>query len=69
MEEDANERMETIQFLDEDESQTTIVGAVLNSLNLITGTSFVGIPYAMKQSGLVAGLLILVILCWFTGTR
>jgi len=68
--EDKTEHIETIYFVDDEyDSHTTIIGAILNSLNLITGTSFVGIPYAMKQSGLVAGLVILVILCWLTGKR
>ena len=46
-----------------------IIGVTLNALNLIAGASFVGIPYALKQSGLVIGLLILVLMCYLTGNR
>jgi hypothetical protein len=64
---ESNNQIPTIKFPNEDHIHTTIIGAILNALNLITGTSFVGIPFALKQSGLVVGLVILGALCYFTG--
>lgn len=44
------------------ESKSTIAGATSNLVNAIIGAGIVGIPYAIKETGLIAGI-ILIILC------
>jgi len=51
----------------EDHTKSTIFGVVVNALNIIGGTSFLGLPYALGQSGLVVGFIILVFMCYLTG--
>jgi len=43
-------------------------GAIINALNLIAGASFLGIPFAFKQSGWAIGILLLFIVGYLTGT-
>ena len=52
---------------DDDHTKTTIFGVVVNALNFIGGTSFLGLPYALRQSGIVVGFIILVFMCYLTG--
>ena len=47
--------------------QSGIGGASANLVNSIVGAGIIGIPYALKQSGLIAGLLLLVIVAYLTG--
>jgi len=54
---------------DADHTKTTLFGVVVNALNIIGGTSFLGLPYALRQSGIVVGFLILVFMCYLTGTK
>jgi solute carrier family 38 (sodium-coupled neutral amino acid transporter), member 11 len=44
------------------EKKSTVAGATSNLVNAIIGAGIVGIPYAIKECGLVAGI-ILVLLC------
>ena len=44
------------------EHKSTIAGATSNLVNAIIGAGIVGIPFAIKETGLVAGIL-LIILC------
>jgi sodium-coupled neutral amino acid transporter 11 len=44
------------------EHKSTVAGATSNLVNAIIGAGIVGIPYAIKECGLVAGI-ILVLLC------
>ena len=74
-----NEKMKDVQIEDSPDSGCTarlskpmkksgISGASANMLNSIVGAGIIGIPYALKQSGLVAGLLLLVLVAFLTGT-
>ena len=40
--------------------RTTINGATANQINAVIGAGIVGIPYAIRQTGLLAGILLLV---------
>jgi sodium-coupled neutral amino acid transporter 11 len=46
--------------------QSGIFGASSNLVNSIVGAGIIGIPYAFKQSGLVAGILLLILVGWMT---
>lgn len=52
--------------VDENQPKSSIFIVIINALNIIAGTSFIGLPYAMKQSGLVVSLIILIILSYLT---
>lgn len=45
-----------------EENESSVLGATANLINAIVGSGIVGIPYAIQQAGLVAGIF-LVILC------
>jgi solute carrier family 38 (sodium-coupled neutral amino acid transporter), member 11 len=47
-------------------SQSRLFGAAANLVNAIVGAGIVGIPYAMRQSGLVVGVALLVLVSWMT---
>ena len=40
--------------------RTTISGATANQINAVIGAGIVGIPYAIRQTGLLAGILLLI---------
>ena len=44
------------------EKSTTIAGATSNLVNAVIGAGIVGMPYAIKETGLVAGAF-LIVLC------
>jgi hypothetical protein len=44
-----------------------IVGASSNLVNSIVGAGIIGIPYALRESGLIAGVLLLLIVAYCTG--
>ena len=44
-----------------------IFGTSSNLVNSIVGAGIIGIPYAFKQSGLVAGVLLLILVAYMTG--
>lgn len=48
----------------EEEHKSTILGCSSNLINAIVGSGIVGLPYAVKESGFVAGLF-LIVLCGF----
>ena len=45
-----------------------VFGASSNLINSIVGAGIIGLPYAFRQSGLVAGLVLLLIVAYLTGT-
>jgi hypothetical protein len=45
-----------------------IFGASSNLVNSIVGAGIIGIPYALRQCGLVAGVFLLVLVAYLTGT-
>ncbi|OEU09779.1 Aa_trans-domain-containing protein, partial [Fragilariopsis cylindrus CCMP1102] len=45
---------------------STISGACSNLVNSIVGAGIIGIPYALKESGLVSGILLLIVVGYFT---
>ena len=47
--------------------KSDIAGACSNLVNSIVGAGIIGIPFALKQSGLVAGVILLVSVSYFTG--
>jgi solute carrier family 38 (sodium-coupled neutral amino acid transporter), member 11 len=47
--------------------KSDIFGASSNLVNSIVGAGIIGMPYAMKQSGLIAGTLLLLLVGWMTG--
>ncbi len=44
-----------------------IAGACSNLVNSIVGAGIIGIPFALKESGLVAGVVLLLLVSYFTG--
>ena len=48
-------------------TKSGIFGTSSNLVNSIVGAGIIGIPYAFKQSGLVAGVLLLIIVAYMTG--
>jgi sodium-coupled neutral amino acid transporter 11 len=46
-----------------------IGGASSNLVNSIVGAGIIGIPYALKESGLVAGVLLLLLVAYCTGKK
>jgi sodium-coupled neutral amino acid transporter 11 len=44
-----------------------IAGASSNLVNSIVGAGIIGIPYALKESGLIAGILLLCLVAYCTG--
>ncbi|KAL3909638.1 MAG: hypothetical protein SGILL_008009, partial [Bacillariaceae sp.] len=46
--------------------QSPIAGACSNLVNSIVGAGIIGIPFALKESGLVAGVILLILVSYFT---
>ena len=46
--------------------QSPILGACSNLVNSIVGAGIIGIPFALKESGLVAGVILLILVSYFT---
>lgn len=49
------------------QKKSGIFGASSNLVNSIVGAGIIGIPYALKQSGLVTGVLLLLLVAYLTG--
>jgi sodium-coupled neutral amino acid transporter 11 len=47
-------------------NKSNITGACSNLVNSIVGAGIIGIPYALKESGLVSGIILLVAVGYFT---
>lgn len=47
--------------------KSDISGACSNLVNSIVGAGIVGIPFAIKEAGFVAGVILLVLVSYFTG--
>ena len=69
----SHKHLETKQILcnesgatDTIESKSSIIGTYSNLVNVIVGAGIVGIPYAMKETGLVAGLVLLAFVAMLT---
>eukprot|EP00586_Coscinodiscus_wailesii_P022959 CAMPEP_0172502652 /NCGR_PEP_ID=MMETSP1066-20121228/161688_1 /TAXON_ID=671091 /ORGANISM="Coscinodiscus wailesii, Strain CCMP2513" /LENGTH=82 /DNA_ID=CAMNT_0013277979 /DNA_START=11 /DNA_END=255 /DNA_ORIENTATION=- len=48
----------------QDQQKSSIVGATSNLLNVIIGAGIIGLPYAIKQSGIVAGTLLFLLVAF-----
>jgi hypothetical protein len=48
------------------ETKSGLIGASSNLVNSIVGAGIIGIPYAMRQSGIVVGLMLLVLVAYLT---
>lgn len=59
----------TLSDIPEPKTKSGLGGAISNLVNSIVGAGIIGIPYALQQSGLVAGLLLLVLVSYLTGTH
>ncbi len=46
--------------------QSGIAGASANLVNSIVGAGIIGIPYALRESGVIAGLLLLALVSYLT---
>ena len=46
--------------------QSPIAGACSNLVNSIVGAGIIGIPFAFRESGLVAGVILLILVSYFT---
>ncbi len=46
--------------------QAGIAGASANLINSIVGAGIIGIPYALRQSGLIAGIFLLILVAYLT---
>lgn len=57
-------RVQVQKKVEVEEQKSGLVGCAANLVNAIVGSGIVGIPYAIKQSGFLAGI-VLVILCAF----
>lgn len=51
------------------QKKSGIFGASSNLVNSIVGAGIIGIPYALKQSGLVTGVLLLLLVAYLTGKQ
>ena len=58
----------TLSDIPEPQTRSGLGGAISNLVNSIVGAGIIGIPYALQQSGLVTGLLLLVLVSYLTGT-
>jgi hypothetical protein len=47
-------------------TKSGLVGASSNLVNSIVGAGIIGIPYAIRQSGLVVGLMLLILVAYLT---
>jgi sodium-coupled neutral amino acid transporter 11 len=55
-----------ISNLSRPKTKSQIGGACSNLVNSVVGAGIIGIPYALKETGLVAGVLLLVLVSYFT---
>eukprot|EP00588_Corethron_pennatum_P012332 CAMPEP_0194268456 /NCGR_PEP_ID=MMETSP0169-20130528/2775_1 /TAXON_ID=218684 /ORGANISM="Corethron pennatum, Strain L29A3" /LENGTH=633 /DNA_ID=CAMNT_0039009693 /DNA_START=199 /DNA_END=2100 /DNA_ORIENTATION=+ len=51
---------------DDDEHKSSIFGAATNLVNAIVGSGIVGIPFALRESGLVAGVVLIIFVSFVT---
>jgi hypothetical protein len=50
-------------------NKTGLMGTSANLINTIVGAGIIGIPYAFRQSGWIAGLVLLCLVGYLTGAR
>ena len=55
-----------VSSIDAPQHKTGIMGSTSNLVNSIVGSGIIGLPYAMREAGLVIGLLLLVVVSYFT---
>jgi hypothetical protein len=48
------------------ETKSGLIGVSSNLVNSIVGAGIIGIPYAMRQSGIVVGLMLLILVAYLT---
>ena len=51
----------------EKEQKSSIFGTCSNLVNSIVGAGIIGIPYAIKNSGLIVGIFLLILVAYLTG--
>jgi sodium-coupled neutral amino acid transporter 11 len=51
--------IQNASMVDELEKRSSLIGTYSNLVNAIVGAGIIGIPYAMKETGLVAGILLI----------
>jgi hypothetical protein len=52
---------------DVEEHKSTIFGTYANLVNVVVGAGIVGIPYAIRETGLVAGSVMVILVAIMTG--
>jgi sodium-coupled neutral amino acid transporter 11 len=52
---------------DAKEHKSSVAGATSNLVNAVIGAGIVGIPFAVKETGLVAGIVLVVLCALLTG--
>lgn len=63
---DPDSPRQQISNLSRPKEKSQIRGACSNMVNSIVGAGIIGIPYALNESGLVAGVLLLILVSFFT---
>jgi len=61
-----DEREKEEEYEGDAEQKSTVLGATCNLINAIIGAAVVGIPYAMKQTGLGSGLIMIIVCAFLT---
>ncbi len=59
-------RNESGTITDLPEKKSSVLGTYANLVNTIVGAGIIGVPYAMNESGLVAGLALIIIVAFLT---
>lgn len=55
-----------VSSVDEPRVKTGLAGATSNLVNVIVGSGIIGLPYALRESGLVVGVFLLVLVSYLT---
>jgi len=59
-------KSKTTNKTDEPESKSTIIGATSNLISCIVGAGIIGMPFAINQTGLVTGIVLIIIVAFLT---
>ena len=65
----ASHEQTTSSGLSKPQKKSGLGGASANLVNSIVGAGIIGIPYALKQSGLLAGIALLALVSYLTGEK
>mmetsp|Transcript_9911 Transcript_9911/g.14929 ORF Transcript_9911/g.14929 Transcript_9911/m.14929 type:complete len:546 (+) Transcript_9911:206-1843(+) len=61
-----NDGQQQMSGISKPQKQSGLAGASANLVNSIVGAGIIGIPYALRESGLIAGLFLLLLVAWLT---